>query len=79
MFCVSNLRFEAKYVSDHYLRDTGSMVLLCTRIGSDIINLIILWRSDEMLNYLGIQAKLPMKNFSQLIIMHGNYYFLPQQ
>ena len=53
------------------------MALLFSGVDHDIISLIGRWRSDEMMRYLHVQAELIMRNFSKLMISHGNYNLLP--
>ena len=53
------------------------MDLLCSGIDKEIISLIGRWRSNEMMRYLHVQAEPIMRNFSKLIISHGNYNLLP--
>ena len=48
------------------------MALLCSGVDHDIISLIGRWRSDEMMRYLHVQAEPIMRNFSKLMISHGN-------
>ena len=79
VFFILNLGFKAKDISAHSLRTTGTMVLLCAGVDSDIIKLIFQWRSNEMIRYLHVQADPLMRNFSKLVLTHGNYSFLPQE
>ena len=53
------------------------MALLCSGVDKDIISLIGCWRSDEMMRYLHVEAELIIRNFSKLMISHGNYNLLP--
>ena len=78
-FCGPNLVFEAKDVSDLLLRSTGSMALLCAGVNSNIIKLIGRWRSDDILCYLYVQVEPIMRDFSKLMITHGNNSFMSQQ
>ena len=77
-FCRPNLGFEVKDVSNGSLRTAGTMLLFCDGVYSSIIKLIFHWSRNEMLCYLHLQTEPLMRNFSQLMIMHGKYSFLPQ-
>ena len=55
------------------------MDLLCLGFGINIIKLIGLWISNDIIRYLHIQAEPLMSNFSQIMLMHVNYYFLTHQ
>ena len=52
------------------------MALLCSDVDNGIISLIGRWRSDKMLRYFHVQAEPIMRNFSKLMISHGNYNLL---
>ena len=73
----TNLGFTHKYVSARSLRAASAMPLLCYGVDTDIISLIGRWRSDEMLRYLHVQAEPIMRNYSKIMIIHGNYNLLP--
>ena len=73
----THLGFTYKDVSARSLRAVGSMSLLCSGLENDIIILIGRWRSDEMLRYIHVQAEPIMRNYSKLMISHGNYNLLP--
>ena len=73
----THLGFTYKDVSVRSLRAAGAMTLLYSGVDNDIINLIGRWRSDEMLRYLHLQAEPIMRNYSKLMISHGNYNLLP--
>ena len=73
----THLGFTHKYVSAWSPRAAGAMALLCSGVDTDIINLIVCWRSDKMLRYLHVQAEPIMRNYSKLMISHGNYNLLP--
>ena len=55
------------------------MALLCSGINTDIIRLIVRWRSDKMLRYLHLQAEPLIPGFSKRMVTHGNYIMLPGQ
>ena len=74
-----NLEFILKDVSARSLRAAGAMALLCSGIDTDIIWLIIRWRSDEMLRYIHLQAEPLMRGFSKRMVTNGNYRMLPGQ
>ena len=78
-FCRLNLGFNAKDVSARSLRATGVMAFLCSRLDSNIINLVGLCRRNKMIRYLHVQAEPLMRNFLRLMITHGNYPLLPHQ
>ena len=77
LFAGTHLGFTHQDVSSSSLRAAGSMALLCSGVDNDIIGLIGRWRSNEMLRYLHEQAEPIMRNFSKLMISHGNYNLLP--
>ena len=79
MFCGPNLVFEAKDVSTCSLHTAGAMALICNGVDRNTINIIVCWRSDDILRYQNVQEEPIMSNFSQLMLTHGKYYFLPQQ
>ena len=70
----TNLGFTYKDVSVRSLQAAGAMVLLCSGVDTD--SLIGRWRSDEMLRYLYVQAEPIMRNYSKLMVSHGNYNLL---
>ena len=71
------LHSKAKDVSGPPIRATGTMVLICTGMNRNIINIFGLCQRDEMLRYLHVQAEPVMRNFSSLVLSHGKYSFLP--
>ena len=77
LFAGTPLGFTHHDVSARSLRATGAMALLCSGVDRDIISLIGRWRSDEMMRYLHVQAEPIMRNFSKVMISHGNYNLLP--
>ena len=76
-FCGPNLRFEVKNVYARSLRAAGAVDILYSGVDSKIINLIGRWRSNKMLRYLHVQVEPLMRKFSQIMLMHGHYPFLP--
>ena len=68
----THLGFTYKYVSARSLWAAGAIALLYSGVDTDIISLIGCWRSDEMLRYLHVQADTIMRNYSKLMIIHGN-------
>ena len=72
----THLGFTYKDVSARSLRAAGAMALLCSGVDNDIISFIRRWKSDEMLRYLHVKAEPIMRNFSKLMISHGNYNLL---
>jgi hypothetical protein len=64
-------------VSARSLRASGAMALLNSGVDTDIIRLIGLWRSDEMLCYLHVQAEPLMRGYSSLMLAGGNYTLHP--
>ena len=72
----THLGFTYKDVSTRSLWAAGTMELLFSGVETDIISLIERWRSDEMLQYLRVQAVPIMRNYSKLMIRHGNYNLL---
>ena len=73
----THLRFTYKDVSGRSLWAAGVMSLLCYCMNNEIISLIGRQRSDKMLRYLQVQAEPIMRNYSKLMISHGNYNLLP--
>ena len=72
LFAGTPLGLTHHDVSARSLRAAGAMVL-----DHDIISLIGRWRSNEMMRYLHVQTEPIMRNFSKLMISHGNYNLLP--
>ena len=68
----THLGFTHKDVSARSLWAVGGMALLYSDGDTDIISLIGRWRSDKMLRYLHVQAEAIMRNYSKLMIIHGN-------
>jgi len=60
-------------VSAQCLRAAGATALLLAQVNTDIIRLIGRWKSDEMFQYLHIQAYPLMRNYSQLMLSAGTY------
>ena len=77
LFAGTHLGFTHHDVSARSLRAAGAMALLCSGVDHNINSLIGRWRSDEMMRYLHVQAEPIMRNFSKLMISHGNYNLLP--
>ena len=73
----THLSFTHKDVSARSLWEAGTMALICSGMDTDIISLIGRWRSGKMLRYLHVQAEPIMRNYSKLMIRHGNYNLLP--
>ena len=76
LFTGTPLGFMHHDVTARSLRAAGAMALLCSGVDKDIISLIGRWRSDEMMRYLHVHAEPIMRNFSKLMISHGNYNLL---
>ena len=68
----THLGFTHKDVSAWSLRAAGTMALLCSVVDTDIISLIRRWSSEKILRYLHVQAEPIMRNYSKLMISHGN-------
>ena len=64
-FLGPSLGFTPKDVSAQSLRAVVAMALLCSSVETDIINLVGLWRSYEMIRYLYVQAKPLMINMQR--------------
>ena len=77
LFAGTHLGFTHHDVSARSLRASGAMALLCSGVDNEIISLIGRWRSNRRLRYLHVQAEPIMRNFSKLMISHGNYNLLP--
>ena len=73
----THLGFTYKDVYARSLWAAGTMALLCSGVNTGIISLIGRWRSDKMLRYLHVQAEPIIRNYSKLMINHGNYNLLP--
>ena len=77
LFVGNHLGFTHHDVSARSLWAAGAMALLFSGVENDIISLIGRWRSDEILWCLHVQAEPIIRNFSKLMISHGNYNLLP--
>ena len=77
LFTGTHLVLTHHDVSARSLWAAGAIDLLCSGVDHDIISLIGLWRSDEMMRYLHVKAEPIMRNFSKLMTSHGNYNLLP--
>lgn len=64
-------------VSARSLRASGAMALLLGGIDADRIKLVGRWKTDEMLRYLHAQAEPVMHQFSQAMLVGGDYVLLP--
>ena len=64
-------------VSARSLRPGGATALLCANVDSDAIMLLGRWKSDAMFRYLRIQATVHSQEFSQRMLDHGAYTFVP--
>jgi hypothetical protein len=53
------------------------MALLCAKVDTGTIRLIGCWQSDEMLQYLHVQAQPLMHNFTQHMLARGQYTLQP--
>jgi hypothetical protein len=53
------------------------MALLCAQVDSNVIKLVGRWCSDEMLQYLHLQAYPKMHTFARLMSHGGNFRLLP--
>ena len=73
----THLGISHKDVSARSLQAAGGMAVLCYSVDTDIISLIGRWRSDKILRYLHVQSEPIMRNYSKLMIRHGNYTLLP--
>ena len=77
LFAGTHLGFTHHDVSARSLRAAGAMALLCSGVDHDIISIMGRWRSNKMMRYLHVQAETIMRNFSKIMISHGNYNILP--
>ena len=73
----THLGFTHKDVSAQSLWAAGAMALLCSGVDNDIIGIIVSWRIDKMMRFIHVQAEPIMRNYSKLMISHGNYNLLP--
>ena len=69
---------DPTYVSCLSLRPDGSTTLLCGNVDKDDVQLLGCWKSDAMLRYLRIQAATYAHHYSQHMLNHGAYTFVPQ-
>jgi len=53
------------------------MALLCANVDPDKIRLLGRWRSDEMLQYLHVQAIPLVTPMASLMVRHGYFHFIP--
>ena len=77
IFAGTHLGFTHKDVSAWSLQASVAMTILCSGVDTDIISIIGRWRSDKILRYLHVQAEPIIRNYSKLMIIHGNYNLLP--
>ena len=77
LFAGTHMGFMHQYISAQSIWAAGAMALLCSGVENYIISLIEHGRSDKILWYLHVQAESIMRNFSKLMISHGNYNLLP--
>lgn len=70
------LGFDPRDISARSLRAGGAMSLLCAQVDSNVIKLVGRWRSDEMLQYLHLQAYPQMHSFARLMTQGGNFRLL---
>ena len=71
--------FQAADISAWSLRASGTMVLLCAQVDSDIIRLLGCWRSNEMLRYLTVSAEPVMRNFASRMLQNGSFSLHPNE
>ena len=71
--------FLPSEVSARSLRAGGAMALLCAHVDTDLIRLLGRWRSDEMLQYLHLQAQPVMRGFARRMIQGGHFNLIPNQ
>ena len=71
------LGFLSHEVSARCLQAAGATALLLAQVDTDIIRLIGRWKSDEMLQYLHVQAYPLMRNYSQQMLSAGTYTLIP--
>jgi hypothetical protein len=70
---------EPADVSARSLRAAGAMALLCANVNPNTIRMLGRWRSDEMLQYLHLQAQPLMQNFARRMLEGSHYTLLPNQ
>ena len=73
----THMGFTHKDVSAWSLTAAGAMALLYSGVDTHIISLIGHWRSNGIMRYLHVQDETIMRNYSKLMIKHGNYKLLP--
>jgi hypothetical protein len=61
------------------LRSSGAMVLLCTKVDTDLICLLGWWRSNEMLRYLHVQTFPIVAPLAEQMLRHGHYSLMHNQ
>ena len=73
-----HMGFTHKDVSAQSLLAGSVMAFLCSGVDTNTISLIGRCRSEKMMQYLHVQAEPIMRNYSTLMISHGNYKLLPK-
>ena len=53
------------------------MALIYDGVKTYMIHLVGYWHSNDMFHYLYVQVEPLMRKYSQLMVTHGNYKFLP--
>jgi len=74
-----SLGFLPSDVSARCLRAAGATALLCANVDSCHIELLGRWHSDQMLRYLHLQAQPLMRQFSQKMLLGGQFSLIPNQ
>ena len=74
-----SLGFLPSDVSAHSLRVGGAMALLCAHVDTNRICSIGRWRSNEMLQYLHLQAQPVMQDLARHMLVGGTYTLIPGQ
>ena len=64
-------------ISARSLRSTGAMALVCARVDACHTRLVGRWRSDELYEYLHVQAEPIYRDLSARMLQGGDYNFVP--
>lgn len=75
----ASLGFLPSDVFARCLHAAGAKALLCANVNTDVIHLLGRWQSDEMLQYLHLQAAPLMHNFSKKMLLGGTFTLVPNQ
>ena len=72
----THLGFTYQDVSARSLHAAGAISIICSGVDTDFINLIGRWRSNKIFQCIHVKAEPIMRNYSKVMISHGNYNLL---